>query len=324
MLAGDRAQLARAITLIESTRRADFQAAQNLLTELLPHAGGSQRIGITGVPGAGKSSFIDAVGSLLIGKGHRVAVLAVDPSSARSGGSILGDRTRMTRLTNDEAAFVRPSPTATTLGGVARATRETIVLVEAAGYDIVLVETVGVGQSEYVVSAMVDTVLLLMLARTGDTLQGMKRGILELADVIAVNKADGAHIAQAQAAARELAGALRLLPSTDGSWRPPTLTCSALEGTGIAQVWAAIEQHADAMGTAGLTGKRAGQAVDWTRSLVRDGLLAQLAEPATHRQIELVEAAVLQGSTPPALAADSILALVRSAPDQSQNRDERR
>lgn len=312
VLSGDRGKLARAITLIESTLAADFGAAQDLLSQLSPHAGRSRRIGVTGVPGAGKSSFIDALGSLLIGQGHRVAVLAVDPSSARSGGSILGDRTRMNRLSVDPAAFVRPSPSARTLGGVARATRETIVLVEAAGFDVVIVETVGVGQSEYVVSAMVDTLLLLMLARTGDSLQGMKRGILELADVIAVNKADGTHVTEAQAAARELAGALQLVGPVEGSWQPPTLTCSALTGTGIADVWSAIERHNDAMGLDGLTSKRAGQAVDWTRSLVREALLARLDEPDLREQIKRVEAAVLAGHTSPALGADQIVSWARS------------
>ena len=310
--AGDRSALARAITLIESTRAADFEPAQSLLAELLPHAGRSRRIGVTGVPGAGKSSFIDALGSQLTAGGHRVAVLAIDPSSARSGGSILGDRTRMGRLSSDPAAYVRPSPSARTLGGVARATRETIVLVEAAGFDVVVVETVGVGQSEYVVSAMVDTVLLLMLARTGDSLQAMKRGILELADVIAVNKADGDHVIEARTAAQELASALHLVPPVDGAWAPPVLTCSALTEDGVTEVWAAIEGHAAFLGPCGLADKRAEQAVDWTRALVRDALLAPLAEPALRAQIESVEAAVLAGRTPAALAAQTIVALVRS------------
>ncbi len=309
VLGGDRAKLAQAITLVESTRAADFGPAQALLAELLPHAGRSLRIGVTGVPGVGKSSFIDALGSLLIGRGHRVAVLAIDPSSARSGGSILGDRTRMRRLSVNPAAFVRPSPSALTLGGVARATRETVTLVEASGFDIVLIETVGVGQSEYVVSAMVDTVLLLMLARTGDSLQGMKRGILELADVIAVNKADGDHVAEARVAARELAGALRLVHPAQGSWQPPTLTCSAVTEAGIEAVWSAVERHIDAMGPAGLARKRAGQAVDWTRSLVRDALLARLDTPDVRAHIERLEAEVLDGSMPPALAADRIVEL---------------
>lgn len=209
--AGSRAWIARAVTLVESTRPDHRAAAQRLLVELLPYSGSARRVGISGVPGVGKSTFIDALGTLLTGMGHRVAVLAVDPSSSRTGGSILGDKTRMERLATDPAAFVRPSPTSGTLGGVARATRESIVVMEAAGYDVILVETVGVGQSETTVANMVDTFLLLTLARTGDQLQGIKKGVLELADLVSVNKADGPHERDARSAARELAGALRLL-----------------------------------------------------------------------------------------------------------------
>lgn len=220
VLEGKRAQIARAITLVESTRPDHRTAAQQLLTELLQHSGNARRIGISGVPGVGKSTFIDAFGSMLTGLGHRVAVLAVDPSSTRTGGSILGDKTRMERLSVDTAAFVRPSPSAGTLGGVAKATRESMVVMEAAGYDVILVETVGVGQSETAVANMVDTFLLLTLARTGDQLQGIKKGVLELADVIAVNKADGPHERDARGAARELAGALRLMHPADAAWTP--------------------------------------------------------------------------------------------------------
>src|SRR3954469_15232496 len=218
VLAGDRAVLSRAITLVESTRADHRQQAQEMLVELLPHAGGAHRVGVTGVPGVGKSTFIDALGTKLTTAGHRVAVLAVDPSSTRTGGSILGDKTRMARLAVDPAAYIRPSPTSGTLGGVAQATRETIVLVEAAGYDVVLVETVGVGQSEVAVANMTDCSLFLTLARTGDQLQGIKKGVLELADVIAVNKADGEHEQDARKAARELAGALRLLRPPGALW----------------------------------------------------------------------------------------------------------
>ncbi len=202
VLRNDRTMLGRAITLVESARPDHQELAQDLLVRLLPHAGGSHRIGITGVPGAGKSTFVDAIGMDLIGAGHRVAVLAVDPSSSRTGGSILGDKTRMSRLAVDDAAFIRPSPSAGRLGGVTRATRESIVIAEAAGYDVVFVETVGVGQSETAVAGMVDTFLLLMLARSGDSLQGIKKGVLELADVIAVNKADGDRAIEAEGAAR--------------------------------------------------------------------------------------------------------------------------
>lgn len=217
---GSRAYIARAITLVESTRADHRALAQQLLTELLPFSGTARRVGISGVPGVGKSTFIDALGTMLTGLGHRVAVLAVDPSSTRTGGSILGDKTRMERLAVDPAAFVRPSPSSGTLGGVAKATRETMIVMEAAGYDAVLVETVGVGQSETAVANMVDSFLLLSLARTGDQLQGIKKGVLELADVIAVNKADGPHERDARSAARELAGALRLMHSADAAWTP--------------------------------------------------------------------------------------------------------
>lgn len=221
VLAGHRPTLARAITLVESRRPDHVRAAQELLVRLLPHTGKAQRVGITGVPGVGKSTFIDAFGTLLTEAGHRVAVLAVDPSSTRTGGSILGDKTRMARLSTDPNAFIRPSPSAGTLGGVARATRETMLLMEAAGFDVVLVETVGVGQSEVTVAAMVDCFLFLTLARTGDQLQGIKKGVLELVDVVAVNKADGPHVAEARKAARELSRALRLLQPVHPDWRPP-------------------------------------------------------------------------------------------------------
>lgn len=243
VLAGDRGTLSRAITLVESQRADHRRQAQELLVELLPHSGGARRVGITGVPGVGKSTFIDQLGVDLTGAGHRVAVLAVDPSSTRTGGSILGDKTRMARLAVDPAAFIRPSPTSGTLGGVARATRETIVLMEAAGYDVVLVETVGVGQSEVTVANMVDCFLYLTLARTGDQLQGIKKGVLELADVIAVNKADGEHERDAKRAARELAGALRMIYGPDAPWTPPVLTCSGLNDVGLDTVWQQIERH---------------------------------------------------------------------------------
>src|SRR3954466_15999892 len=234
VLDGKRAIVARAITLVESTRPQHRALAQELLTELLPHSGRARRIGVSGVPGVGKSTFIDAFGTMLTGLGHRVAVLAVDPSSTRTGGSILGDKTRMERLAVDPAAFIRPSPTAGTLGGVAKATRESIVVMEAAGYDVVLVDTVGVGESETAVADMVDSFLLLTLARTGDQLQGIKKGVLELADVIAVNKADGPHETDARAAARELSGALprrRAAPRAAGP--PPGGPCRALPGAAL-------------------------------------------------------------------------------------------
>ncbi len=309
VLAADRGILSKAITLVES-RRADHRAlAQELLVELLPHAGGAHRVGITGVPGVGKSTFIDALGSTLTGKGHRVAVLAVDPSSTRTGGSILGDKTRMSRLAVDPAAFIRPSPTSGTLGGVAKATRETIVLVEAAGYHTVLIETVGVGQSEVAVANMVDCFLLLTLARTGDQLQGIKKGVLELADVIAVNKADGEFELQARKAARELAGALRLMRSAEAGWTPPVLTCSGLEGTGLDELWAQVELHDRTLSESGeLAAKRRRQQVDWTWTMVRDTLLARLHEhPEVRELAPELERQVRDGLLTPTLAAERIL-----------------
>src|SRR3954465_15677584 len=242
---GDRAALPRAITLVESTRPDHRQQAQQLLLELMPEAGKAMHIGITGGPGVGKSTTIEALGMYLIEQGHRVAVLAVDPSSTRTGGSILGDTTRMAKLAVHPKAYVRPSPTSGTLGGVARATRETIVLLEAAGYDVVLVETVGVGQSEVAVANMVDTFVFLTLARTGDQLQGIKKGVLELADVVVVKKADGDHATGPKAAARELSGAIRLIYPRETLWRPPVLTMSALEGVGLTELWDTVLKHRD-------------------------------------------------------------------------------
>jgi LAO/AO transport system kinase len=308
VLRGERAAIARAITLVESRRPEHRDRAGELLRELLPHTGGARRIGVTGVPGVGKSTFIDALGLQLVADGHRVAVLAVDPSSSRTGGSILGDRTRMTRLAVSESAFVRPSPSSGTLGGVARATRETMLVMEAAGYDVVLVETVGVGQSEYVVAGMVDTFLFLTLARTGDSLQGMKRGILELADVLAVNKADGSHLEEAQRAARELSGALRLLRGSDEDWQPPVLTCSGLEGSGLDTVWKHLQRHHDYLVQHGeFERKRSRQLVEWTRSMVADRLLSVLDTPAARTLVAEQEAAVLAGTITADQAAAAIV-----------------
>lgn len=309
VLDGSRAYIARAITLVESTRPDHRDLAQRLLIELLPYAGGARRVGISGVPGVGKSTFIDALGSLLTGLGHKVAVLAVDPSSSRTGGSILGDKTRMERLAVDPAAFVRPSPSAGTLGGVARATRESMVVMEAAGYDVLLVETVGVGQSETAVAGMVDSFLLLSLARTGDQLQGIKKGVLELADVVAINKADGPHERDAKAAARELRGALRLLQPADAPWNPPVLTCSAREGTGLDVVWERLEQHRRVLeATGALDTKRRDQQVDWTWSMVRDQLLTRLREhPGVRRLGPVLEQQVRDGTLTATLAADQLL-----------------
>ena len=306
---GDRAVLARAITLVESTRADHRERAQELLVELLPSTGGAHRIGITGVPGAGKSTFIDKFGSMLTADGHRVAVLAVDPSSNRTGGSILGDKTRMATLAVDPAAFIRPSPTSGTLGGVARATRETMVLMEAAGYDIVIVETVGVGQSEIAVANMVDCFLYLALARTGDALQGIKKGVLELADLIAVNKADGDREREARSAARELAGALRLMAQPDAAWTTPVLTCSALTGNGLDEIWRRMVAHRETMTANGeFDRRRRRQQVEWTWTMVRDTLLGRLrTDPAVRDVVPEVERQVGAGELTPTLGAERIL-----------------
>ncbi|GEB58097.1 methylmalonyl Co-A mutase-associated GTPase MeaB [Streptomyces gardneri] len=306
---GKRALVARAITLVESTRPAHRVLAQELLTRLLPHSGRARRIGISGVPGVGKSTFIDAFGTMLTGLGHRVAVLAVDPSSTRTGGSILGDKTRMERLAVDPAAFIRPSPSAGTLGGVAKATRESIVVMEAAGYDVILVETVGVGQSETAVANMVDSFLLLSLARTGDQLQGIKKGVLELADVVAVNKADGPHATDARAAARELASALRLMHGREAVWTPPVLSCSARESSGLDEVWERLENHRSILDAAGrLDARRRDQQVDWAWTMVKDELLGRLnSHPAVRALAPDVEQLVRNGELTATLAAERIL-----------------
>ena len=309
---GDRSALPRAITLVESTRVDHRENAQRLLMELMPDAGKAVHVGITGVPGVGKSTIIEALGMSLIEQGHRVAVLAVDPSSTRTGGSILGDKTRMARLAVHPDAYIRPSPTSGTLGGVAKATRETIVLLEAAGYDVVLVETVGVGQSEVTVANMVDTFVFLTLARTGDQLQGIKKGVLELADVVVVNKADGRHATEAKAAARELSGAIRLLYPRETLWRPPVLTASALEGTGLAELWTAVLEHRRVLTEAGeFDARRSRQQVEWMWSMVRDAVLDKVSSNAGVKAIRAdVEQRVRDGLLTPALAAQEILKLV--------------
>ncbi|AHK31194.1 LAO/AO transport system ATPase [Rhodococcus opacus PD630] len=307
--ANQRAGLAKAITLVESTRTDHREAAQRLLLELLPESGKAHRVGITGVPGVGKSTFIDALGMHLIGQGHRVAVLAVDPSSTRTGGSILGDKTRMARLTVEKDAYIRPSPTSGTLGGVAKATRETIVLLEAAGFDVILVETVGVGQSEVTVANMVDCFCFLTLARTGDQLQGIKKGVLELADLVAVNKADGKHEREAKGAARELAGALRLIYPHDAVWTPPVITMSGLEGVGLEDFWNTVCRHREVLTAAGqFEENRRRQQVDWTWTMVNDQLLRRLASNTRVKAIRGdVEQRVRDGSLTAALAAAEIL-----------------
>ena len=305
---GDRSALARAITVVESTRPDHREQAQQLLLELM-HTGSAFHVGITGVPGVGKSTTIEALGMYLIERGHRVAVLAVDPSSTRTGGSILGDKTRMAKLAVHPDAYIRPSPTSGTLGGVARATRETIVLLEAAGFDIILVETVGVGQSEVAVSNMVDTFVFLTLARTGDQLQGIKKGVLELADIVVVNKADGKHATEAQAAARELSAAIRLIYPRETLWRPPVLTMSALEGVGLAELWDTVCRHRDVLIEAGeFDARRRTQQVDWTWAMVRDAVIDRVLTHPEVRAIRAeVERQVRAGEITPALAARRIL-----------------
>jgi LAO/AO transport system kinase len=306
---GDRAALPRAITLLESTRADHREQAQQLLLELLPDSGNAHRVGITGVPGVGKSTSIEALGMFLIDEGHKVAVLAVDPSSTRTGGSILGDKTRMGRLAAHPHAYIRPSPTSGTLGGVAKATRESVVLLEAAGFDVILIETVGVGQSEVAVSNMVDTFVLLTLARSGDQLQGIKKGVLELADIVVVNKADGTHVTEARNAARELSSAIRLIYPRETLWRPPVLTMSAIEGTGLTELWDTVERHRQVLTDAGeFEARRRAQQVDWTWQMVRDAVLERvLTNPAVRKIRADVERRVRAGELTPALAAQQIL-----------------
>ncbi|MGB9013071.1 MAG: methylmalonyl Co-A mutase-associated GTPase MeaB [Aeromicrobium sp.] len=307
---GQRSAISRAITLVESSRADHRAEARELLGLLTPDAGGAIRVGVSGVPGVGKSTFIEALGNHLIDEGHRVGVLTVDPSSIRTGGSVLGDKTRMPTLAVSPDAYIRPSPSAGTLGGVARATSQAITVLEAAGFDVVLIETVGVGQSEITVAGMVDTFLFLTLSRTGDQLQGIKKGILEIADVISVNKADGERVREAEATSKDLAGALRLVyAGTKDQWVPPVLTCSALEGTGIDTVWSRIIRHREFMGARGLRDKRAQQQLDFTWALVRDELDQRLrADPRVAGMRAEIREAVLSGEMPAATAADQILA----------------
>ncbi len=309
--AGDRAALARAITLVESKKTEHRERAQELLKALLPDSGQAVRVGITGVPGVGKSTTIDALGTYLTGQGHRVAVLAVDPSSVRTGGSILGDKTRMQRLASDERAFVRPSPSAGTLGGVAGRTRETMLLCEAAGYDVVLVETVGAGQSEVAVADMTDIFVALMLPGAGDELQGIKKGLLELADVVAVNKAEGDNRKRANAAASSLRAALHLIAGEAGG-EAPVLSYSALTGDGIDALWQAVLDHRSKLENSGrLAEKRRAQQIRWMWTLIEERFRARLrGDPTVRAKLKSLEAAVAAGKTPPALAADEIAGLL--------------
>ncbi|WP_260292948.1 methylmalonyl Co-A mutase-associated GTPase MeaB [Sedimenticola hydrogenitrophicus] len=309
ILAGQRRALARAITLVESTRPEHRVQANVLLERLTPHAGNSIRIGISGVPGAGKSTFIEAAGLHILEQGHKLAVLAVDPSSALSGGSILGDKTRMEELSRARDAFIRPSPAGRTLGGVTRRTRETLLLCEAAGFDVVIVETVGVGQSETAVADMTDMFLLLLLPGGGDDLQGIKRGIMELADLVLVNKADGDLVATANHSASDYIHALKLLHPRTRDWRVPVKTCSALERRGIAEAWQTVCRFHELLTASGeLARRRAQQAKSWMWSETAENLLGALrADARVARLIPQLEQAVIAGTLPPTLAAAQLL-----------------
>ncbi|HEY4775632.1 MAG TPA: methylmalonyl Co-A mutase-associated GTPase MeaB [Xanthobacteraceae bacterium] len=305
---GERAVLARAITLIES-RRADHQkTARALVQELLPHTGKAVRVGITGAPGVGKSTTIDALGTLLTGHDHKVAVLAVDPSSVRTGGSILGDKTRMARLAADANAFIRPSPAAGTFGGVAAKTRETMLICEAAGFDVILVETVGIGQSETAVADMTDFFLALMLPGAGDDLQALKKGLVELADMIAVNKADGDNIARANMAAAQYRAALHILSPRSPNWAPPVVTYSALTGEGIAALWDHILDHRRKLTASGeIAARRREQQIKWMWAMFEDRLRERLRSAALKVRLPQIEAAVAAGRLSPAVAVDEIM-----------------
>ena len=314
VLSGDRAVIGRALTLVESNRPDHRQRAQKLLTALFPFTGGANDVGITGVPGVGKSTFIEAFGLRLIDRGHRVAVLAVDPSSSISKGSILGDKTRMERLSQSDDAFIRPSPTGGSLGGVAQKTREAILVCEAAGFDTVLVETVGVGQSETTVADMVDFFLLLKLAGAGDELQGIKRGILELADLIAINKADGDNLAAARRARAEFEGALHILrPATDDRWMPRVVTSSAVTGDGLDTIHEIIVEHRSMLEASGaFVRRRSAQQLKWMWSLVEEGLRTAAREhPEVKGRLAALEEDVVEGRTTATAAAEEILAAFR-------------
>jgi LAO/AO transport system kinase len=315
--AQDRRVLSKTITLIESSLPAHRELARAVLDALLPYSGKAVRLGITGVPGVGKSTFIESLGGALVKKGHRLAVLAVDPSSSRSGGSVMADKTRMEKLALEKNAFIRPSPSGGTLGGVARKTRETMLVCEAAGFDVIIVETVGVGQSESAVASMVDFFLVLMLAGAGDELQGIKRGVLELADALAINKADGDNAEKAEKAAKIYASALNILQPPTPSWAPPVLTCSALEMSGIDKIWQTVVDHREKMSHSGeLNQKRREQALDWMWNLVREGLQERFYQhPEVKKCLPLIARSVEKGETTPTIAATKLLLFLDNKPE---------
>ena len=304
--------LSRTITLIESTLPKHQELAQEIISKIMPYTGNSIRLGITGVPGVGKSTFIEAIGSYLADNGHKVAVLAIDPSSSISGGSILADKTRMEKLTSHKNAFIRPSPSGTYLGGVAQKTRETMLLCEAAGYDAIIIETVGVGQSEITVASMVDFFLVLMLANAGDELQGIKKGILEVADGIAINKADKKHFQQALLAKKVYENAMHILKPASPNWSPPVLTCSAVENTGINDVWNMIVKHNKIIKASGeLHTKRQNQAVSWLWNMIEDGIKKHFINlPEVKKIIPEIEQKVKNAQVTPTIAAKKILDII--------------
>jgi LAO/AO transport system kinase len=309
---GNRRILAKTITLIESKHPSHRQLGRNIVDAILSETGKAVRLGITGVPGVGKSTFIESFGMMLVEQGHKVAVLAVDPSSSRSGGSVMADKTRMEKLSVATNAFIRPSPSGGTLGGVARMTRETLLVCEAAGFDIIIVETVGVGQSETTVASMVDFFLVLMLAGAGDELQGIKKGVLELADAVAINKADGDNIEKAEKARQSYEIALHLLNPATPTWTPPVLACSALTLAGIDKLWATIRDHRKKMSDSGeLEQNRRRQALAWMWSRIEDGLKQRFADnPMVKLRIRGVEASVERGELSPTVGAESLLFLL--------------
>jgi LAO/AO transport system kinase len=311
--AGDRALLARAITLVESTNPEHGRLARTVLQELLPKTGNAVRLGMTGVPGVGKSTTIDQLGMNLIADGHLVAVLAIDPTSKRSGGSILGDKTRMNALAQEKNAFIRPSPSSGTLGGVTKRTRETMALVEAAGFDVVIVETVGVGQSEVAVADMVDFFLVLLLSGGGDDLQGIKKGIIELADMIAINKADGDNIKRAERAVADYKAALQIFTPANVTWFPPVLTVSGRDNRGLKELWAKILEHRDKTTATGeFQKRRQAQAVSWMRDMLEDRLMAALkANPQIAAELPAIEASVADGTLLPTLAVERIMTMMK-------------